>query len=118
DEKSLSLKSSELALRQLSDPDRYYPIFTLKRAIEQLAVYEYFDTTPKSGIRQPGSYDSEERLAPNGHNLLSILLRIKNHHSLSYEEIERYIRKINPNFKDVNFDLLGSKMFLVLREQH
>jgi predicted ATPase len=118
DEKGLSLKSSELALRQLSDPDRYYPLFTIKRAIEQLAVYEYFDTTPKSSIRQPGSYDSEERLAPNGHNLLSILLKIKNHHSLSYEEIERYIRKINPNFKDVNFDLLGSKMLLVLREQH
>jgi predicted ATPase len=113
----VTFKSTELVLRQISDPDRFYPLFTLKRALEKLAVYDYFDTTLKSVIRQPGSYGTEERLMFNGQNLMSILLRIKNHHSLDYEKIEKYIQKINPNFKDINFDILGSKLFLVLREE-
>lgn len=118
EKRQITFKSAELVLRQISDPDRFYPLFTLKRALEKLAVYDYFDTTLKSVIRQPGSYDTEERLMFNGQNLMSILLRIKNHHSLDYEKIEKYIQKINPNFKDINFDILGSKLFLVLREKY
>ncbi|RMG23613.1 MAG: chromosome segregation protein SMC [Bacteroidetes bacterium] len=118
EKKQISFKASELVLRQISDPDRFYPLFTLKRALEQFAVYDYFDTTAESAIRQPGSYTIEERLWPNGENLLSVLLRIKNHHALAYEKIEQYIKRINPHFKDINFDIIGSKLFLVLREQY
>ncbi|MCK7556554.1 AAA family ATPase [Chitinophaga sedimenti] len=114
--KGISFKPGELVLRQISEPDRYYPLYTLKYAIESLAVYSYFDTTTKSPLRQPGSFGIEGKLLPDAQNLLSVLMRIKNHHSLEYEKIEKNIKNINPNFKDINFDLLGSKMFLVLRE--
>jgi predicted ATPase len=116
-DKKISFKPAELVLSQISEPDRYYPLFTLKHAIESLAVYYYFDTTLKSPIRQPGSFGIEEKLLPDAQNLMSVLMRIKNYHSLQYEQIEERIKNINPNFKDINFDLLGSKMFLVLREQ-
>ncbi len=118
EQKQASFKSTELILRQISDPDRFYPLFTLKRAIEKLAGYDYFDTTLKSEIRQPSAYDTEERLIFNGQNLMSVLMKIKNQHSLDYEKIENAIQKVNPNFKDINFDLLGSKLFMVLREKY
>lgn len=117
-EDTASFKSTELALRQISDPNRFAPLFTLKTAIEKFAVYDYFDTTLRSPIRQAAPYDISKHLLPNGQNLASLLNRIKNHHSLAYEKLEHYIQKINPYFKDINFDILGSKLLLVLRERH
>lgn len=113
-----TFKSTELVLRQISDPDRFYPLFTLKRALEGISVYNYFDTSVSSSVRQPDTYGTEEKLLASGQNLTSLLLRMKNHHSLAYEKIEAYIQKINPNFKDISFDFLGSKFFLVLREKY
>lgn len=112
----ITFKTQETVLRQISDPDRFYPLFTLKRAIEGIAVYDYFDTTLQGLIRQPGTYSTEEKLASNGNNLMSLLLRMKNHHLNEYEKIEKEIKKINPYFRDINFDLIGSKIYLVLRE--
>ncbi|MEN8215483.1 MAG: AAA family ATPase [Pseudomonadota bacterium] len=102
-------------MRQISDPDRFYPLFTLKRALEELSVYYYFDTS--SSIRQPSSYGTETKLLPDGQNLMTILNNIKNNHSLNYDKIEDAIKKINPYFKDINFAILGSKLYLVLREK-
>jgi predicted ATPase len=48
---------------------------------------------------------------------VQILSRIKNHHSLQYEEIETLLTKVNPNFKDINFDKLGNNFYLTLREK-
>ncbi|MCB9234137.1 MAG: AAA family ATPase [Bacteroidia bacterium] len=114
----VSFKSTELILRQISDPGRYIPLFTLKRSIEKLALYEYFDTSLKSTIRQPASFDIAERLKFNGQNLTSILSKIQNNYSTDYENIERYINKVNPKFKEIGFSLIGSKQYLVLRENN
>jgi predicted ATPase len=65
-----TFKEQELTLRQISDPDRFLPLFALKSAIEAIAVYDYFDTTLKSPIRQPSSYGTDERLLPTGENLI------------------------------------------------
>ncbi len=113
----ITFKTQELVLRQISDPDRYYPLYTLKRAIEGMVVYDYFDTTLKSKIRQPGVFGTEEKLLPNGENLAQILNRLKNRHTLHYEKIQNLIKKINPHFIDISFDLLGSLLYLVLREE-
>jgi predicted ATPase len=82
-----------------------------------MAFYNPFDTTPNSAVRQLANYGTEEKLLSNAGNLTSILNRIKNHHSNDYDKIEECIRKINPHFKDIGFDLVGSKFFMVLREQ-
>ncbi len=110
-------KSSELILSQISDPINFSFFFTLRRALEKLTIYEYFDTSLKSNIRQPSSYGTETRLTSNGENLMSIFLKLKNEHSLEYDKIEQALRKVNPNFKDIGFNLIGSKVFLVLREK-
>jgi predicted ATPase len=113
----IAFKDNETVLRQVSDPERYYPMFTLKRALEQIAAYDYFDTTLKSPIRQPSMYDTNAKLAFNGQNLVSILNRMKNHHLFAYEEVEQALQKINPYFKDLSFELIGTKILLMLREK-
>jgi predicted ATPase len=114
---AISFKTQEPVLRQISDPERFYPLYTLKRAIEGLVVYDYFDTTLDSKIRQPASFGVEEKLLSNGENLAQILNRLKNQHTLHYEKIQNAIKKINPYFIDTGFDLLGSLVYLVLREK-
>ena len=70
----ISFKTEEPVLRQISDPEIFYPLYTLKRAIEALVIYAYFDTTLNSKIRQPAPFDAETRLLPNGENLAQILI--------------------------------------------
>lgn len=113
----ISFSENELVLRQISDPDRYYPHFTLKKAIESIAVYDYFDTTLKSKIRQPRDWNIETKLLSNGENLTIILQQIRNKYALEYEKIEKSIKDINPYFKDIGFDFYANKIFLVLREK-
>lgn len=115
--KKLTFKSTEPVLRQISEPERFYPHFTLKRALEEASIYYYFNTTFSSPIRQPSSYGTESKLLPDGHNLMTILNQMKNNHPLYYEKIEKAIKKINPHFKDINSAALGSKLYLVLREK-
>jgi len=116
--KQIVFRSTEPVLRQISDPERFYPLFTLKRALEEISVYYYFDTTFESPIRQPSGYGTETKLLADGQNLMTILNNIKNSHSLYYDKIEEAVKKINPYFKDINFAFLGSKIYLVLREEY
>ncbi|WP_254567157.1 AAA family ATPase [Oscillatoria sp. HE19RPO] len=118
DNQQVTFKTTEPVLSQISDPERYYPLFTLKRALEYAAVYANFDTTFSSLIRQPASYGTETKLLPDGQNLMTIINKIKNNNSLYYEKIEEAIQKINPFFKDINFDFIGSKLYLVIREKN
>lgn len=113
----LSFKEQELVLRQISDPARFLPLYTLKAAIEAVSVYDYFDTTPKSIIRQPVSYSTDKRLLSSGENLVNILHHIRNHHSLYYDKMEERLQNVNPHYRDINFDFLGTKLYLVLREK-
>jgi len=114
----INFKSTELILRQISDPDRFSPLFTIKSALEAVSIYSYFDTSTNSTIRQPAGYSTETKLLSEGQNLMTILNNTKNNHPLYYDEIETAIRKINPYFKDINFAFLGSKLYLVLREKY
>ncbi|MCP4109007.1 MAG: AAA family ATPase [Desulfobacteraceae bacterium] len=116
--KRITFKSAEPVLRQISDPEIFYALFTLKRALEELSVYYYFDTTFNSPVRQPSGYGTETKLLPDGQNLMTILNNIKNNHSLHYDKIEEAVKKINPYFKDISFAFLGSKLYMVLREEH
>jgi predicted ATPase len=118
DDSSVQFKEQELVLRQISDPYRFLPLYVLKSMIESLAVYDYFDTTLHSAIRTPVSYGTEVRLLPSGENLVQILNRIKSNYSLQYEKIERLLTNVNPNFKDINFDFIGSKFIIALREKN
>ncbi|MFT5918203.1 MAG: putative ATPase [Flammeovirgaceae bacterium] len=118
-EEEISFKTEEFILRQISDPNRHYPLFTLKNAIEQMFVYDYFDTTPTSKIRNLSEYNLSKQLLPNGENLVNILHRMKNHEGLDFENIEKVLKSINPMFKDISFDISSNaKLLLVLREEY
>lgn len=113
----LDFRAEEPVLRQLSDPHTHYPQMTLKSAIEQIQIYHYFDTTSSSPIRHLRSTDSSKVLSANGGNLVSVLQRLKNHHTLAYEEIEKLLEQINPFFKEISFDHLRGQSLLTLREK-
>lgn len=55
--------------KQISDPDRFFPIYSLKKAIEQIDIYNYFETTFGSDIRQLSQYYSENKLLSDGKTL-------------------------------------------------
>ncbi len=116
-DRSISFKEQELILRQISDPIRFLPLYTLKLAIDSISVYDYFDTTLESRIRQKSFDGIETKLLSSGENLVQILSRLKNHHTLQYEKIEEMLNKVNPNFKDISFDKLGNNFYLTLREK-
>lgn len=118
DNQNAQFKTTELVIRQLSDPDRYYPQYTFKSAIENISIYGYFDTGKESDIRKPTPSSIEDRLNSNGLNIASFLNKLKNYYSLEYEKIEKKIEQVNSNFKEIVFDLHGPNYILGLREKN
>ncbi|MFM9946363.1 MAG: AAA family ATPase [Saprospiraceae bacterium] len=97
------LNPKELLLRQLSDPERYYPIFTLKKAVSQIIVYDYFDTTPSSPVRGLSPYFSEQKLLPDGKNLTSLLSHISGNQVRVYDKIIEELKLVNAQVRELVF---------------
>lgn len=114
----LQLSQSEPVLRQVSDPQAYFPLHTLRTAIGAIASYGYFDTAFTSKLREAADYDTRERLAADASNLVSLLIRLKNNHTFDYDALEEAFRTISPHFKSLGFDPLGTKMLLTLMERN
>jgi len=108
--------TQELALREISDTDRYFALTTIKKAIKDIAVYDYFDTTPKSMIRKPMLPTSEKRLFADGANLPQILNTIKINYKQQYKKIEEMLNEVNPNFSGFDFNFIGGNIELMLEE--
>ena len=109
---------SESLLSQLVDKDRYFQIYTLREAIKDIAVYNYFDTTAHSAIRKPMLPTGSIRLSPDGSNLPQILNRIKINSKLQdYPKIIASLHNINPHYVGIDFDFLGSNIELLLDEK-
>jgi predicted ATPase len=106
----------ELALKEISDTDRYFALTTIKKAIKDIFVYDYFDTTPKSPIRKPMLPTSEKRLLADGTNLPQILNTIKINHKSQYKKIVEMLNEVNPNFSGFDFNLIGGNIELMLEE--
>lgn len=112
-------KENELALRQISEPESFYPLFTLRKAIEEIVFYNYFDTTYNSLIRQLTPYYSDLKLLPNGENLTHLLNYLNGNHTFEYDKIGELLLKVNPNFKGLVFAMpTGGKTLLSLREKN
>ncbi len=106
----------ELVLKEVSDTDRYFALTTVKKAIKDIVVYDYFDTTPKSLIRKPMLPTSEKRLSPDGTNLPQILNTIKINHKAYYKRIAEMLQEVNPNFTGFDFNFIGGNIELMLEE--
>lgn len=107
----------ELVIKEVGDTDRYFAITTIKKAIRDIAVYDYFDTTPKSLIRKPMLPTSEKRLVSDGTNLPQILNTIKINHKQNYKKIMDMLNEVNPNFSGFDFNFIGGNIELMLEEK-
>ena len=104
----------ELVLRTIFDSDRYYALNTIRKAIADMVVYEYFDTTPHSPMRKAVKATAEKRLLHDGRNLATIINTIKITHKPSFRRIEEMLREVNAQFRGFDFRFLGSSGTLEL----
>jgi predicted ATPase len=110
----------ELSLSKLSDfdKDRYLPLVTIKKALKDIFIYNYFDTTYKSKLRQSmAATSSAQQLLPDGANLPQVLNQIKIHDKVSYKKIQERLADVNPYFSGFDFNFLGSGVFELMLDE-
>ena len=108
----------ELILRQISDPRRYLPSHTIRKAIAQMSLYESFDTSSNSILRQPVNASKDVRLDSNGANLINVINNLAVIELTSYRDIEERLKQINPYFEAFVFQTFGAKLYMFLREKN
>lgn len=108
----------ELILRQISDPRRYLPSHTIRTAIAQMSLYESFDTSSNSILRQPVNASKDVRLDSNGANLINVINNLGVVELTSYRDIEGKLKQINPYFEAFVFQTFGAKLYMFLREKN
>ena len=110
---------TELLLSQLNDPDRYYPLYLIKKAILDISVYYNIDTSTDSKIRDLSPFYPDVKLLPKGENLISLLNYLSGNSLEAYEKIIEEIKNINPHFQDLVFTQpTGGRTLLSLKENY
>jgi len=112
------VEPTELALSKIYDTNRYYALSTIRKAIADMVIYDYFDTTPHSAIRRPMLPTSGKRLSANGSNLTQILNTIKINYKQNFQDIVSKLNEVNPNFIGFDFNFIGGNIELMLEEKH
>ena len=109
------LSAQELALRQITDPQRYLPSFVVREAINAIAGYSKFNFDK---VRQPAEANDLKRLISIGENLSQLLSNLNNNYTFQYEKIRECLSDINPNFTGIGYNFFGSRLYLSLREKN
>lgn len=109
------LSAQELALRQITDPQRYLPSFVVREAINAIAGYSKFNFDK---VRQPAEANDLKRLISTGENLSQLLSNLNNNYTFQYEKIRECLSDINPNFTGIGYNFFGSRLYLSLREKN
>ncbi len=104
----------ELVLRTVFDSDRYHPLHTVRLALSEIAVYEYFNTAPGSLMRRAVKATAEKRLLPDGSNLAQVINTIKITHKPSFRRLEATLQEVNDRFRGFDFRFLGASGTLEL----
>ncbi len=112
------ISGHELVLKQISDPKQYSAIYTLKKAIESIVVYNSFDTSEASKLRRIAEFSTGVRLWKNGENFTQLLSDLKNNYSLDFETIETTLQKVNPAYKEIVISNITGQSYLSLREKN
>ncbi|MCD4665212.1 MAG: AAA family ATPase [Bacteroidales bacterium] len=107
----------ELTLSKVFDSERYGALNALRKAISDIVVYDYFDTTPNSPIRKAMKATSGKILLPDGSNLPQILNTIKISHKKEYKRIVELLNDVNANFRGFDFHFLGSGNFELMLDE-
>lgn len=112
------ISGQELVLRQITDPQRFLPSHTIRKAIESMSIYSYFDTSSNSPIRRPSEYSTLNKLKKNGENLAQLLNYFKNNRTLVYNQIEERLSGVSAAYKSIEFANFSSQLYLSLREKN
>lgn len=116
--KYIDYDPQELVLSKIFDSERYWPLDSLRKAISDLMVYDYFDTTPNSPIRKAMKATSGKKLLADGSNLPQILNTIKINHKKEFQRIVQLLNDVNENFKGFDFHFLGSGNFELMLDEN
>ncbi|MBM3436884.1 MAG: hypothetical protein FJY07_11780 [Bacteroidetes bacterium] len=109
--------SQELVLSKVFDSERYWPLDTLRKAITDIEVYDYFDTTASSPLRKAMKATSGKRLLSDGSNLPQILNTLKISHKKDYNQLIQLLNDVNENFQGFDFHFLGSGNFELMLDE-
>ncbi len=107
----------ELTLSKIFDSERYGALNTIRKAISNIVVYDYFDTTPNSPIRKAMKATSGKRLLPDGSNLPQILNTLNISHKKEYNKIVNLLNDVNERFRGFDFHFLGSGNFELMLDE-
>lgn len=81
-----------------------------------MALYETFDTSSSSILRQPANASKDVRLDSNGANLINVINNLAISELPAYRNIEGMLHQINGAFEAFDFQMFGSKLYMSLRE--
>lgn len=81
-------------------------------------IYNYFDTSFKSPIRQAAPIISDKYLSPTGENLVHILNHLQHNRSTQYDMLLERMEEINPAFKSIAFMVYGTRLAFALKEKN
>jgi len=109
------VSAQELVLRQITDPQRYLPSYTVREAVSALAVYGKFDFKE---VRKPAEASGGLRLLKSGENLAPLLNNLNNRYTFKYEKIKESLKDVNPNFSGIGFNFFGNRLYLSLKERN
>jgi len=112
------VEPTELVLSKIFDTYRYDALVTIRKAIADMVVYDYFDVTPQSAMRKPMLPTSGKRLSANGSNLTQILNTIKINYKQNYQTIVGKLNEVNPNYIGFDFNFIGGSIELMLEEKN
>lgn len=115
---SNEISGQELVLKQINDPNRFLPTFTLRKAIETMAVYNNFEVGESSRLRRPADFSTSTRLKKNGENLTQMLNELKLNHSFDFEKLEEAFRNVSPSYREIVISNLYGQSYLSLREKN
>ena len=111
---------NELVLSQMKLAFSQTPALSLFRgAIDQISIYDYFDTSFGGEIRQLSPYYSEIQLLSNGKNLTALLSHLNGNSVKAYDKIIEEFKNVNSNFKELVFTTpMAGKSLMSLKEKN
>lgn len=115
---SSDFSGQELILRQINDPIHYVYTNTLRKAIEDIAIYNNFDVSEGSKVRTTSEFSTDTRLRKTGENLTQILNHLKLNHIFDFERLEETFRNVNPYIKNIEISNLYGQSYLSVREKN
>jgi predicted ATPase len=109
---------SSALFKDITDPDRYFALSTIRKAIADIVVYDYIDTTPSSKIRKPVIPTTENKLLSDGSNLPQVLNTLNINDKSNFRIIKKLLQDINESYSNFDFNYIGGNIELMLEEQN